>query len=327
MLTELQQLSLEVYHGTSQYSEKEGNDVIRNMIIEKVGVIPENPSKFARYMEKNHIEIFEVIEEMVTAVHNELALADFGDLVDIETMPLGTRKDFIIESAELFNVGLMATGVRVTQRQKIHDRKLQTKGFKLGVKIYAELFDFLTGKINWTKFVDKVAKSFDKKLCALVTATIFGAYDESGNPFCLAAANAEGVNDKLREVIQKLGTDVVIMGTKAAIANISNISTQYNEDANDRRNYGYVKLFEGTPVVELPNYFDKEVGEFEVRNDMLIVLPAGERIVKLAYEGDVSIAETLQGDRFDYQLEMEMARMVHVAVAIAKDFGMIKITL
>ena len=46
MRSELAQLALDVYHGTSQYSEKEGNDVIRNMIIEKVGAIPENPSKF-----------------------------------------------------------------------------------------------------------------------------------------------------------------------------------------------------------------------------------------------------------------------------------------
>ena len=328
MRSELQQLAIDVYRGTSQYSEKEGNDVIRNMIIEKVGAIPENPSKFARYMEKHHIEIFEILEEMITAVHNEISLDAFGELVKSEQLPLGVRKDFVVDDAELFQVAQMATGVNVTQRQKFHNRKVATEGFKLGVKIYAELFDFLTGKINWSSLVDRVAKSFDRKVSTLVTEVLFDAYDVVDASF-KGAVNKAGLAEELRELVIKLedhiGRDVAIMGTKSAIAKIENVYAEA-VDAEERKAFGFVKMFEGTPVVELPNYYDAELKAFDVPNDMLLIVPANESIAVCNYEGDVIVKETLQGEREDGQIEMQMQRIIHLGVAVASKFGMIKIT-
>lgn len=63
----------------------------------------------------------------------------------------------------MFKVAIMATGVKTVHRQRIYDKKVDTKAFRLGVKIYAEMFDFLKGNIDWTLFVDRVSKSFDKK--------------------------------------------------------------------------------------------------------------------------------------------------------------------
>ena len=327
MRSELAQLALDVYNGTSQYSEKEGNDVIRNMIIEKVGAIPENPSKFARYMEKHHIEIFEILEEMITAVHNEISLDAFGELVKSEQLPLGTRKDFVIDDAELFQVAQMATGVNVTQRQKFHNRKVATEGFRLGVKIYAELFDFLTGKINWSNLVDRVAKSFDRKVSTLVTGVLFEAYDELDDAF-KAAVNKDALADELRDLVIKLedniGRDVAILGTKTAIAKIENVYAE-QVDAQERKSFGFVKMFEGTPIVELPNYYDAETKAFDVPNDKLLIVPANEAIAVCNYEGDVIVKETLQGEREDDQIEMQMMRIIHLGVAVANKFGMIQL--
>ena len=58
---------------------------------------------------------------------------------------------------------------------------------------------------------------------------------------------------------------------------------------------------------------------------MLLILPNdGKGLVKLGYEGALEVEETTEG-RKDYQLEMEMNRMIHLGVAIANTYGMIKI--
>ena len=59
---------------------------------------------------------------------------------------------------------------------------------------------------------------------------------------------------------------------------------------------------------------------------MLLIVPIGESLVKLGYEGDVELYEDTEGDRQDYQIEMEMNRMLHLGVAIASTYAMIKIT-
>ena len=329
-MNELQRLAIECYHGTSAYSEVEANDVIRNMIFEKTAPLPEKKAKYKNWLKRNGLEVFEIITEMVTAVHNELTVEAFGSLVEVETCDLGDKKDFIVENDELFDVALIATGLKTVHRQRIYDNKVPTTAFKLGVTIYAEMFDFLTGKINWTNFVDKVALSFNRKVSALVTSEIFGAYSPETNPnFCVAATTAT-VNDKLRDVIAKVadntGAPVKILGTKTALAKVENIGTLYNDDKDDRRNFGYVKVFEGAPCVELPNYYDKNAGAFDVANDVLIIVPGDEAIVKLCYEGDLEVEEETEGKRKDRQLEMDMERLVHLAVCVGKTFGMIKIS-
>ena len=56
-----------------------------------------------------------------------------------------------------------------------------------------------------------------------------------------------------------------------------------------------------------------------------IRIKSGESIVKLGYEGDVELNEDTTGARKDYQIEMEMNRMVHLGVAVASTYAIIKI--
>lgn len=329
-MMDLNKFGLDAYRGCTEYSTKENDDIIRNMIFDAIGEkLPEKKSKYRRWFKDNSNKMFAIIEELITEVSKDLGLEQFGDLVDVENFEEGDKKEFIIENTDLFKVSVIATGLKPSERQILHDTKVKTTAYPLGVKIYAELFDFVTGKINWTNFVDRVVKSFNKKECALATRTIFSAYDTVGNPNFCKATSASTLNEDLREMIAKVmdntGEDVTIMGVKKAVSKIENVSTAQNADKDDRRNFGYVKLFEGTPVVELPNYYDKDLGKFEIDDDMILVVPAGTKILKMGVEGDVVIDEKLEG-RADKQIEMEMEKMIHMGVAVASVFGMLKIS-
>lgn len=328
---DVRQMVIDLHNGVCSYSRKEASDVIRNMIFEKVEPLPEKKSNYRRWLKRNGNTVFELLEELITVTHNEITVESFGDLVDVDTFDIGDKKEFLIQNDELFKVAIMATGVKKVHRQRIYDKKVDTKAFRLGVKIYAEMFDFLKGNIDWTLFVDRVSKSFDKKVCTLVTKTIFGAYDASGNPNLCKASNDNALSTTLKEMIAKVadstGQEVQILGTKTALAHVKSDATFVSDaEKDDRRNYGYTQVFEGTPLVPLPNYYDKTTGAFEVDDDMLLIVPVGESLVKLGYEGDVQLYEDTEGDRQDYQIEMEMNRMLHLGVAIASTYAMIKIS-
>lgn len=327
MLTNAQKLAKDAYFNVSSYSKEECDDIIRNMIFEHLEPLPEKKSKYRRWLERNGHQLFDIMEELITPIVNELTTQDFANLVDVENFDLGDKKEFTIENEDLFDVALIANGLKTVHRQRIYDRKVETNAFRMGVKIYAEAFDFLKGSINWTKFVDKVARSFERKMCALIVSTLFGAYDAVGNPDFCVQVNQAGLADKLREMIAKIGVDnLQILGTQAALAKIENAGAIVDMDKEDHRNFGYVKVFEGVPCTVMPNHFDKKVGAFDVPNDMLMIIPAGEKIVKLGNEGDVEIYEnTDTAMRADYQIEMEMNRRVHLGVAIAARYAIIKL--
>jgi len=128
----------------------------------------------------------------------------------------------------------------------------------------------------------------------------------------------------LRKLIAKVkavaSTDVAIYGTAEAIENIQGANSL--ADLQDRRTYGYIKEFGGVPVIELPQTYNIATDKWGVRNDILLVVPANEKIVKCGFEGDAMIIETTDGrDRNDQQIQYKFQRMVHLGVIMTARFG------
>ena len=327
MLTNLQKLGRDAYFGNGAKSSAECDRAIRNLIEERCGKVPAERRKFRRWMKENGNRYYEIIEELVEQVHNELGVEDFGSLVRRESFDLGDKKEFIVKNDKMFDVALIATGMKTVHRQRIHDRKVPTVEFKLSAKTYAEDFELLTGILSFAEYVDRIHQSFAKKEAALVGSTLMGAYDKVANPtFCVETA-AAGLDDKLREMLAKVdANNLQIVGTQSALAKIKNAGVILADgDKNDVRDFGYVKVFDGVPCVKIPNYFDAEVGKFQIDPNKLLILPADEELVYLNIEGGVNIYEGQAEDRDDLQSEMDMQEIVHLGVLVAKKYAIINI--
>lgn len=329
-LTELQKVSLDTYYGRKEnfaQLNKSGDDIIRTEILGKMdSPMPSNQAEFRRWFKGVSNECFALLEKTITVVHNDIAFEQFGDFVHTDILGEGEAYDYVIENADLFKVSARATGVGTSLRQKMHNGRLETSKFYLTVKIYDEFFRFLTGRINWTNLVDRVAKSLSHKMATIVTGTIFNAYDPTSAFH--ESCNPDGVDEALQEVINKLSAkvgDVQILGTKGALARISGLGGLY-VDGQDKRDFGYVKMFAGVQCVELAQGFDEDAKEYDIPNDKLLVVPSNQALVYVAYEGDVEIEENLEKlGRNDRQIEMSMSRLARVGVAVATDFGMLNI--
>ncbi len=326
-LSNLQALSLDVYNGkVENYSVEQGEDAIRNAVREACG----GEWNYYSFMD-NKYKVFQVISE-VLAISNGALLNDaFNEFVEIRDTALGDEPEFIIEDHELFRVSTMATGVSDLRRQGIFQNRLSLVTFELGIKIYAEFDQFMAGRINWTRAVNKVALSFQNKIGEMIYNTIMDTYSELVAPYVVAGTfDRDNLTALVAHVEASTGKKAIIYGTKRALASIPYNGTEYRYLSNNLKDElnanGFLKYFEGTPCVELPQAHKAGTQEFAVSDDFLLVVPNGEKIVKLVLEGDPYVAEYDGRDRNDRQIEYLFSRKIGLGIIKANQYGIMKLS-
>ena len=102
-LSKLQTFVHDAYYKNTQYSAKENDDIIRNMIFEQLEPLPEKKSKFPFWMERNKNQLFEIMTDIITPLSNELTVEAFGDLVGVEEYDVGDAKEFIVSNTSFID--------------------------------------------------------------------------------------------------------------------------------------------------------------------------------------------------------------------------------
>ena len=136
----------------------------------------------------------------------------------------------------------------------------------------------------------------------------------------------------VEDVQMATGEEVVIMGTRAALAKLSGIGdTDWvsNEMKQERYTTGRLGYFEGIRLVEIPQAFaDGDTSKKLVDNTKLLIMPVGDnRFIKMYDEGNGEFYEVTDSmTHQDMTIDAEYQRKLGVATVINKKFGMWKIT-
>ena len=305
---------------TNTFSKEDQEKILRGRMEEILGGAVTSREGFRRAFKRHENEFFAIVEEMITLNVNRLALDAFSDWVEVRDFGLGEKVEFKIDDDELYKVSYIANGLKPARRQKIYGRRAQTQAFRLGIKIYEEFFDFITGAIDWRACVDRVSRSFNYELAKLVSKTLFSAYNElTADMIKRGTYSDKDLLALIRKIEAKTGKAVTIFGCGGALDNI--IGESCDDDKTDRREFGYVKKFRGRECVELTQVLN-DAGEFVVPENMLLLVPQGEKIIRMGFEGMAMVFEdTDPASREDMQVEFSFARMVHMATLVAKNYG------
>lgn len=314
----LRQLSMDLYHKrVVEFSEKEANDRLRTYIKDEICGGEWKPYTFLQHK----YEIYEVMSELLTTTTAELSRDMFEHIAQFKDTELGDRIEFIVENPELYEVSVIASGTNDLLRQKLINGKAQTTSFDLGVKIYAEFNEFMTGRIDWDKCVEKVAKSFNVAIAELIAKEWKTAYDTVSSDLKVTGDIDE---NKLVELVQKVESQgqgkAIIYGSKTALAKIPNITT-LEANAREDREKGYVSMFKGTECVELQNKYDLATKKWVLENDILFIVPSEVKPILIGFEGDAFVMDDETGERLDRQVEYEMTRKVHLGVLKNQVYG------
>lgn len=320
-LTDVQKLALDCYNKKIDKFSHNGKeimaeDALRNEILGLVG----GEWDYYSYQENKH-KIFRLISEVLTVKVNELTQESFAAFCEVRDYALGDKVEFTVKNTDLFKVSNIADGKNSTRRQRLLGKKVPTVAYKMAVAIYEEFDRFLAGRIDWKEMVDRAAASFQHEIAMQISGAVQSAYTTTHENLKVSANYSDA---ELRKLIAKVkgatGQEVVIYGTPNALGNVEGAAALAT--AEDKRNFGYTKIFDGSQLLELPQVYNVETNEFGVKDNLLLVLPVGEKLVKLGFEGQLMTVENTDGAaRDDEQIEFFMQRKMHLGVLVASRFG------
>ena len=321
---EIQKLSLDLYNGNvEKYSNEEANEVLRQAINDACG------GTFTKntFMD-NKGKVFQILEDTLSIATGYTLYERFEDLAEIHDVALGDTIEFTIEDTDLFKISTISVGNRDIRRQKLYGKKLTVSVEKLAVKIYEDLDRFLAGRINWANMIDRVAASFANEIGIRIYNSVYSAYDSLTAPYQVAMSGTfdeAKLIDAIAHVEASTGKPAKVLGTKAMLGKITDAEVS-DEMKNTKNKLGHYGVFRGTALEVLPQGHIAGTDNFAVSDGFLIVVPDGEKIVKVITEGETIVDDkTVDGNRNDEQVEFYMGENIGVAAIKSKSYAILRL--
>lgn len=280
---------------------------------------------------RNHKnEIFTIIEEVLDT-NLPLAWEDspfYKQFVETKNGAIGDKNEFVVYDTSVLVATTFAGNHWDTDRKKVHGRKT----FSLDTEwIYIHVYDdferFLKGMTTVTDLINAMQGAMQRA----VDERIYTAFNGAGT-YLPAAFQVSGTYDEgqMRQLIQRVQVaaqkNVVLAGTKTALANIANgmnsnwISASQQEEMATK---GAVLQLTGLGVtaVEIPQTFIRGTYNFKVADNVIYVLPDNEKFIKLYYEGDTRARDLTEIDTHDQTIDSQVQTKLGVGVAFSSVFG------
>lgn len=187
-------------------------------------------------------------------------------------------------------------GIYKAYRLDGYSLTMETEVYSVGYLITLE--EILTGTRTVAELIEIVTNSWVEKIFVEVMEALNTAAAAAPATNRHTGAFSESEMDTVIRYISGYG-DPVIMGFRTAISKIANPAggSYPQADYDDIRNSGYVSIYKGTPVIELPNYLLGHTGtpsDWLFTEDKLYVVPQNERFIKVAFKGESFTAEVDQ---------------------------------
>ena len=218
MAKEYVQLAMDLAKGKVEqnFSTKDANAVLRKAFLEEIGT---ETIDFDTYRE-NKYKIFRIIQDTITPVINQRVEDIVGDFAEVRNVAFGDSVVFNIENPEMFQVAQIADGNANLRRQRLDNGRLVIDVQTWGVKVYDEFYRFLAGRVDWASVIDKVAKSFEKKIADNVSAALFGSYDALATELKYSGTYDEAELLRLAQLVEAINGSALIVGTKVLLVKI-----------------------------------------------------------------------------------------------------------
>ena len=169
--------------------------------------------------------------------------------------------------------------------------------------VYQEVQKALRGALNNTKINKEIVSGFDgDKMLSIVSKV--RAYGSGAVIFAPP------------EFVAAMGADAIV--PVPASGNYGGV--YHPQDIDAIHNTGYINIFRGTPIVQIPQSFiDENNNETWIDPQLAYVLPTGqERVVKVVFEGGTQIYDFVNRDQ---SMEIHTYRKLGTAILTYHNWG------
>lgn len=336
---------------STNFSAEDVNRAAINAIFKECG-ISENPS--ARELRAVENTAFALIEEAVDAILPKKLENVFGEFAETRVFPRDAEVVFNIEKIGKNRAKLtIAKGARggIYRAARLDNKYFSVPVEVRTVAVYVTLEELLLGTASLADLFSNILEGFEEEVYksifdALVSGSAVAGYNKitdgatpgSGNHNYDSNYNILTTKATLCEAIDMVIPYVKQYGIPTIFGSYSVLSSIYNplantmypagypnaEDSSDMRRYGFVQVYKGTKVVELPNYLvDGSNDAWFFDNEYVFVMPSGVKPVKIAMKGELYIKRNEQAVGSE---KWEAHKMMGVGLAMANNFAVIKVT-
>ena len=335
MNKELKQVLIAALNGvaaSANFSAEETDKAAVNALLKEIGIDENSTGREIRAKEDL---AFALIEEAVDAIlpkKLEGVLQEFAEvrqfardaevLFNIEKIGKNRAKLTISKGAR----GGIYRAAKLDRKYFSVDTTIQT------VAVSVTLEEIILGTLSLAELYSNILEGFEEIVYkevfnALASAKPVAGYDRIGHDSPTTVKDSLGsAIDKVMPYVKQYGIPT-IFGSYQALANLSNPASEWHPEMNDsaeRRQYGFVQLYKGAKVVELPNYLvDNKNEKWFYDPKFVFVLPSGVKPVKVALKGDLTLIRnnTAVGSE-----KWEAHKLIGVGVAMANNFAVIEVT-
>ncbi|HEY8542802.1 MAG TPA: hypothetical protein VIL29_10495 [Pseudothermotoga sp.] len=328
MKQKLIELMIDAYNGEldkTKYSEKQAEHVIRNALKD---LVSENGQFSYKMFRRNKVALFEIIEEVLQSLVNQGLRDQFSGFAEVRNLAWGEKASFTIPDPNLFSVATISRSNGDLRRQRLDTDVVEVAPAPRGVKIYDDLYRFLTGRVSWTEYVDKVRASIEHSIAMDIYNAIYNSFSDLGASYSLTLSGAfdEKQFDQVLAHVEAASGEPVIYGTRTALRKIT--PSQVSDAMMDRRNqFGFYGVYNGYEMREIKQAHKPGTDIFAIADDFVLIVPqiGGEKIVKVVNEGEAVIRENT-GMNDDFSEEYLFIMHVGIAVVAPMKYGIVKLT-
>ncbi len=310
-------------------SEKVSRTDLENHLREKINNdILKGASLYQAYR-RNNIVLFEIIEEIVNlTISNDLIEIPFIDnFVEVKNRYLGDKTAWYSEGDTYLSVASFAGNHWDTNRQALDAGSEFTLPKEwVYIHVYDELERFLLGITSFEKFTDVIYKSFNKYIKERVYMQFQNVMDVVPTEFTKNGNSEEAVG-QLCDLVQAAGGygSLTIAGTKAALRKLAGIvPDKYFADSQKeaKANTGVIAEWEGNRLMVIPQVLKPNTFELALDENVLFVLGADVKPIKLEFVGDTRTQEVRDGRvNNDMTLELQVQTCLAIAMMLPQAFG------
>lgn len=306
------------------FSAKQTSDDLRKAFIELNGgstVI--SPKTFYK-----GTALFETIQELIPVIIEEGIKEETNplfDLVEYRNIKEGDSQEFVVEGDANFVVASVANGIRDVRRQRIvggDTIKVNTE--TKTVRVYETLGRLLAGRIDFTKFVDGVAKAFKNYITEAAYAAIDGmtasTYGLDDTYVISGSYNEEALLALVEHVEAATGKTAKIYGTRTALRKLT--GAEMSEAAKeDLYNIGHYGKLGGTDLIRLRQAHKPGTSAFALNDNKVFVLASDDKPIKFVNSGDGLLIEREAGENADLTREYVYGQAMGVGTVCAAKLG------
>ena len=306
--------------------------------------LKELASTYTQFM-KNRYDIYEILVETIDKVMPKNTIAALSPFAEVQVVGLGQKAIFKQKTGKMrAKKFLTLAGINgVYETFRLDSTTFELGGQNVAIGGTIDLARLMDGAESLADIMDVINTSLQDAVYVKVTQALRAAFDVNNVPPANRKSTDGFEADKmvaLMNVVRSYGNPIIFapgefvaaMGADAIVpissygsgATANAIQGVYSpDDIEAIHRTGYINIFRGAPIVQIPSSFVDETNEKTwVDPQLAYVLPSGnEKVVKVVLEGPTIVRDY---ENRDGSMEIYAEKKIGTAILTYYNWGIYK---